>query len=347
MPKSSRASARREESHDRPSPQQPQPIADKKRKRAAPAADDTASGILGKQQTIQELFSTKQQKVPQVIKPLDPAIDATVVQKASPTTVASSPDSKRQKIHTALHASSPGASSDTLRAESMYNFPSRQRASSNNAIDLTDSPTGSPAPRRPLMKSAAQANFNAQLGAKKIVVKNLRTTPRSDPKQYLNQTWEKLNTSLDAIFRDTKIPYSLEELYRGVENVCRQGYAAELCGKLEDKARTYAVTCVKAERLGDLQQSNVDMLKAVVEAWAVWNRQMVCKLEHKRMKTERLICDTGHYPWYLLLHGPSLSSSNKKAINSRDGSVFIPDHYIRGQPTTNEDTQRNMRYHLL
>jgi cullin-4 len=287
MPKPNRVSARREESHDYPSQpsqqqQQQQATADKKRKRAT-TADNSTFGTLGKQQTIQDLFSTTQQKVPQVTKPLDPAVDTCGAQKAPTTTVASSPDSKRQKLHTAPHASSPTAVSENLRAESMYNFPSRHRSSSNNAIDLTASPTASPAPRRPLMKSAAQANFNTHLGAKKIVVKNLRTTLRSDPKQYLNLTWDKLNKSLDAIFEDSKIPYSLEELYRGVENVCRQGHAAELCGKLEEKARTYAATSVKAGRLGDLQQSNVDMLKAVVEAWAVWNRQMVCKLNQRHV----------------------------------------------------------------
>jgi cullin-4 len=272
MPKLSRASARREESHDH---QQP---SDKKRKRASTTADSTAAqSTSGKQQTIQELFSTNVQKVAQVTKPLDQtaAADASVSPK-TPTTAPSSPGGKRQKLHTAPHAPSPSAPSDTLRAESMYNFPSRHRPSSGTAIDLTDSPTSSPSPRRSIPRSKAPANFNPHLGAKKIVVKNLRTTPRSDPKQYLNQTWEKLDKSLDAIFGDTKIPYSLEELYRGVENVCRQGYAAELCGRLEEKAETYASGTVKARQLGDLQKSNVDMLEAVVTAWKVWNRHMVC-----------------------------------------------------------------------
>jgi cullin-4 len=270
MPKLSRASARREES-----PEHQQPSSDKKRKRANTGADGSASSTSGKQQTIQELFSTNVQKVAQVTKPLDHNPDASVPPK-TPTTAASSPDSKRQKLHTAPHAPLLSASSDALSAESMYNFPSRHRAGPGTPIDLTDSPTSSPSPRRSIARSKAPANFNTHLGAKKIIVKNLRTTPRSDPKQYFNQTWEKLDKSLDAIFGDTKISYSLEELYRGVENICRQGYAAELCERLEEKAETYASGTVKAQKLGNLQKSNVDMLEAVVDAWAVWNRQMVC-----------------------------------------------------------------------
>ncbi|KAF2425729.1 Cullin-domain-containing protein [Tothia fuscella] len=213
-----------------------------------------------KQQTISELFSTNQQKVPQVTKPIDSTDGKTA-----------SPKHKRQKLGSI--ASSPPRR-ETLPAKSMYEFPSRNRATSNsNVVDLTESPTGTPSSRR-APKPFSQTNYNPRLGAKKLVVKNLRTIPRADPNQYLNQTWEKLSKALDAIFRDQKIPYSLEELYRGVENVCRQGHAAELCGRLEKLAKTYAEDLVKSGQFGDDLQGNTLVLGAVVTAWAVWNKQM-------------------------------------------------------------------------
>lgn len=151
-------------------------------------------------------------------------------------------------------------------------------------VDLTNSPAGNPSPRR-VTKAFAQSNFNPHLGAKKIVVKNLRTTPRADPNQYLSQTWKKLDISLDAIFRNEDIPFSLEELYRGVENVCRQGHAEELCGKLEEKARLYAVACVKNGPLADLETDSVALLRAVTATWLIWNKQMVSRGQWKRDMT--------------------------------------------------------------
>jgi cullin-4 len=254
MHKSNRASARREESTD----------SEKKRKRSSAA---TTSSSTAKQQTISELFSTNQQRVPQVTKPIDTPDHVT--DKNSITTA--SPKSKRQKLQQI--ASSPPPR-DALPPESMYCFPSRNKGN-GAVVDLTNSPTGSPSPRR-VTKAFAQSNYNPHLGAKKIVVKNLRTAPRSDPNQYLDQTWKKLDVSLDAIFGNQDIPFSLEELYRGVENVCRQGHAAELCKRLEEKAKSYSVASVKGGPWVNMDMGSVDILRAVAAAWLVWNKQMVC-----------------------------------------------------------------------
>ncbi|KAE9994625.1 hypothetical protein EG327_006768 [Venturia inaequalis] len=195
-----------------------------------------------KQQTIQHLFST--------------------------TKLAEPPKQKRQKLS---NESSPATYQETLPATSMYSFPARNKQNAPNVIDLTDSPTASPSPRKPLRP--ARNSYNPNLGAKKIIVKNLRTAPSSIPQQYFEQTWQKLEVSLDAIFGTKEIPYSMEELYRGAENVCRQGHSADLCGRLEEKAQLYA---------GHLQQSiwkNIDaasteVLQEVVNAWAMWSKQM-------------------------------------------------------------------------
>ena len=249
MQKSGRTSARPQDNQDQ--------LKDKKRRRLA---DESTAAVL-QQQTISELFSTGQQKTPQITKPLDPS-EALHLSKLAET-----PRSKRQK----LRPSSPAP--DRLPATSMYSFPSRNKTIGSNVIDLTDSPNASPSPRKPLKPT--RSNYNPNLGAKKIVVKNLRTAPRADPSQYLDQTWMRLAVSLDAIFAGKSVlPYSMEELYKGAENVCRQGHSAELCGRLEQKAQTYAGSLQRSLLQGIDAESTV-LLQEVVNAWSTWNRQMV------------------------------------------------------------------------
>lgn len=248
MQKSGRTSARREENKDQ----------SRERKRRRFAEDSTAPVL--QQQTISELFSTGQQKTSQTTKPVDPLEDPHA------NKLAEIPRNKRQK----LRPSSPAP--EKLPATSMYSFPSRSKTNGSNVIDLTDSPNASPSPRKPL--KLVRSTYNPNLGAKKIVVKNLRTVPRTDPHEYLDQTWKKLDVSLDAIFCGKAIPCSMEELYKGAENVCRQGHSAELCGRLEQKAQLYAGELQKS-LLQSVDSQSTLVLQGVVNAWSRWNKHMV------------------------------------------------------------------------
>jgi cullin-4 len=214
------------------------------------------------QPTISELFSA-------TAKPIDHT--AAAHQKTKLATDA--PRHKRQKLE---HPSSPASTtSEHLLPGSMYSFPSsRQRTNGANVVDLTKSPGGSPNGPLKKLPTRPRPNLHPELGAKRIVVKNLRTVPRTDPRQYFNATWEKLDKSLDAVFRGEKVPYSLEELYKGVENVCRQNHASELSGKLEARARDHATNSVKKSLLQGIAQSNVEVLRVVVAAWTTWVTQM-------------------------------------------------------------------------
>lgn len=155
----------------------------------------------------------------------------------------------------------------------MYNFTST-KTKANAVIDLTASPS---AEKRKLSVSAQKPNgFNVHSGPKKLVVKNLRTTPRIDPQQYLDKVWQQEDTSLDAIFRGEKEPYSLEELYRAAENVCRQGKAADLYKRLRAKCSDHLMTNVRT-RLVRLTktQPTADVLKTFVDEWQTWKRQLL------------------------------------------------------------------------
>jgi Cullin family/Cullin protein neddylation domain len=161
--------------------------------------------------------------------------------------------------------------------DKMYSFPST-KLHTNGVIDLTGSspPSPSHARKASLSSSPRPTAFTPHQGAKKLVVKNLRTTPRVDPEQYFKKVWGQLDAALTTLFNDEQSNCSLEELYRGAENLCRQGRSAELysllrarCEKhLRERVREGLVT--KASQL-----SHVDLLSSYLEAWRTWSGRLV------------------------------------------------------------------------
>jgi cullin 4 len=226
-----------------PPDNEPRPSAnDRKRKRRSSASDPS-------QKTISQLFTTdlKAQAVPTCFEN-----GKTVVRDLSPSRKLYEPLSPPQK----------------MPLDSMYSFPTRQPH--NGVIDLTNSPESTPPQRAP------KQTFNSHLGAKRIVVKNLRAARKTDPKQYLEQQWEKLDKALCAIFGNAdKLPSSHEELYRGVQNVCNQGYAEILHTRLQAKATDYMMSEVKPLLENGIEQSPLQKLEVVLDAWTQWQAKFV------------------------------------------------------------------------
>jgi hypothetical protein len=163
----------------------------------------------------------------------------------------------------------------------MYSFPSsRPRLNgANGVVDLTGpSPPISPQSRMRNKSFAAQDRpvaFAPHQGPKKLVVKNLRTAPRSDPEQYFEKVWGQLDVSLTAIFKNERLPHSCEELYRGAENVCRQGKAAETYKRLRERFTMYMSQNLREELKSKANgSSDTDTLKAFVNAWTKWSSQL-------------------------------------------------------------------------
>ncbi|KAJ9501345.1 hypothetical protein H2202_003139 [Exophiala xenobiotica] len=160
-----------------------------------------------------------------------------------------------------------------LSNKDMYTFTSKSAA--NNVVDLTGSPE-SQSHRRKTSFASPKIPFNPHQGPKKLVVKNLRTVPRIDPQQYFEQIWTQEDKALDAVFGNEKQPYSLEELYKGAENVCRQGKAAELYARLSRKCETFLTDTVRDKiRRDEGTSSDADVLQAFVNAWATWQKQLL------------------------------------------------------------------------
>ncbi|KZF26715.1 nuclear pore complex subunit Nup192 [Xylona heveae TC161] len=191
------------------------------------------------------------------------------------------PSSKRVKLsHAAALASSPTAkAAGLLPAEKMYKFNSSNSAS-NNVIDLTKphSSGSSAAPAAPKKPNGVvrPSNFTPHTGAKRLTIKNLRKTPRIDPDQYFAKIWGQLDTALTAIYNKEKVSQSLEELYKGVENLCRQDRAANLYGKLCERCKDHVMNNLREPLIAKAKHSkDVDLLRAVLDSWAAWNGQLM------------------------------------------------------------------------
>ncbi|RMZ85556.1 hypothetical protein DV737_g578, partial [Chaetothyriales sp. CBS 132003] len=156
----------------------------------------------------------------------------------------------------------------------MYHFTSN-RPKPQGAIDLTASPSAEK--RKASFSNHHRATtFAPHQGPKKLVVKNLRTTPRIPPQQYLDRVWQQQDVSLDAIFSNKKEPYSLEELYKGAENVCRQGQGAELYTRLRHRCERHLETTVRTGLQTEARTASPDdFLASFANAWAVWQKQLV------------------------------------------------------------------------
>ncbi|KAJ5492097.1 Winged helix-turn-helix transcription repressor DNA-binding [Penicillium expansum] len=151
---------------------------------------------------------------------------------------------------------SPSLFSPTQKIHTMYPIsgsPPKNGAAPGRGL------SGSNGPVRPqgLNANTRQNNFSPHTGAKKLVVKNLRTGPRLNQESYFDKVWSQLDAALMAIFDGRKPESSLEELYKGGEMEFVSG-----------KMRMNLVT-----RAGG--STDVDTLRAVIEAWSAWHSKLV------------------------------------------------------------------------
>ena len=220
------------------------------------------------QKTISELFATS--KIPSA------RLKNATADGVSPT--------KRLKFS---HPTSPP--SKPLTSAEMYSFPpsNTEQASKTDGkvdgpevIDLTGSPTGgSPKPtptRRRPSGTVRPATLKPHKGPRKLVVKNLKETPKADPELYYNQVWKQLDAALSAIFANEKMPYSFEELYKGVESLCRQDHAPAAYRKLREKCKQNVSLRVLEPLVQNASTADaVGTLGAIVKAWSTWTAQLV------------------------------------------------------------------------
>lgn len=157
-------------------------------------------------------------------------------------------------------------------------------AANHEVVDLTESPPSSQIPSLPAQRSSTpilrSKQASSYTGPKKLVIKNLRNIPRADPNQYFELIWNQLEAALSAIFRDAEIPYSLEDLYKGVETLCRQDRGPLLYKKLSEKCRNELTSLLKDPLIKEADtMEDSGVLRSLIDAWSSWNARLVSELQ--------------------------------------------------------------------
>ncbi|KAI0390250.1 cullin-4A [Xylariaceae sp. FL0594] len=123
-------------------------------------------------------------------------------------------------------------------------------------------------------QAIARPVFHSGHGAKKLVIKNLRTTSSAhDLEQYYQNTQRDLIDGLQAIFAQQNPRQPLESLYRGVEDICRHGNARKLYMMLREHCESYLNDRLQKSIIAHAGSSNVDMLQSLHKHWVLWNTQ--------------------------------------------------------------------------
>ena len=120
------------------------------------------------------------------------------------------------------------------------------------------------------------SNFQPNTGAKRLVIKNLRTTSRKDVDDYYDRTWNELELALSSVFSRRSPNSPLEVLCRGVEAICRRGRADKLFTHLKSRCKTYLEDILLPAIEKGSSSSNVDALRTVKQYWTQWTEQSVC-----------------------------------------------------------------------
>ena len=162
-----------------------------------------------------------------------------------------------------------------IRARDMYNFSANHRRAPSEIIDLTSSPNGSPMKKKAPNGLVKPSHFTSSTGPKKLVVKNLKRTTGTDPEQYYNDVWARLDAALTAIFHDEKVLHSKETLYNEVMILCRQNKAPTLYEMLCRKCTKEVIVRVKAplvEIAG--RDPDVEVLRTLINVWTSWSERL-------------------------------------------------------------------------
>lgn len=113
---------------------------------------------------------------------------------------------------------------------------------------------------------------NKQTAAKKLVIKNLKITPKLPP-DFQARSWDKLKNAVIAIQTAQAINTSLEELYQAVENLCSHGMAETVYQQLKELIENHVAEIVK-QFLGESMDKLVFM-KKMNEAWSSHCQQII------------------------------------------------------------------------
>lgn len=121
-------------------------------------------------------------------------------------------------------------------------------------------------------------SYRPYTGAKKLVIKNFRHSATNEKlEKYYERTEQELVDALYEIFSGRKPKLPLERLSRAVEDICRRGQDSDLqlYETLRRKCEEHLTQDVLRSIKSRAGNTDVDMLRSVLEHWRVWNGQIV------------------------------------------------------------------------
>jgi hypothetical protein len=231
--------------------------ASRKRKLSSRHSARRESSPASRQPSISDLFTSQQKASVEVDGPKEPPVSKRLKSDHPPATI--------------LREYTPPK---TMSTAEMYNFPPKS-PKAPTFIDLTSTADSSPKARKANGCHTAKGVSAGHGGAKKLVVKNLKAPAKANTKDYLEQVWKKLDGALDHVFAEGKVTSPMQELYHGVENVCRQGHASTVYSRLKDRLKKHVNGALREGLLEEVGKESVDILRAVLASYAQWTKQMV------------------------------------------------------------------------
>ncbi|CCF36798.1 Cullin family protein [Colletotrichum higginsianum] len=161
-------------------------------------------------------------------------------------------------------------------------------------------------------------SYRPYTGAKKLVIKNLRPAARNEQlEQYYQRTEQELVDALQDIFHGKKPRLPLERLYRAVEDICRRGKDNELqlYETLRRKCEEHLTRNVMRSIQSNGGNTDVDMLKSVLQHWRVWNSQIMMIRSTFSYLDRTFLLKNKSYP---SINDMTISQFKRMAFPSRD-----------------------------
>lgn len=187
-----------------------------------------------------------------------------------------SPPSRRRPRVDSIPSSQPRTAPDPKRIRAAETAsPTTFRPTS--AASLNTMATATMSAKAMGKKPEGVAGFQPLSGARRIVIKNLRTSSKTaaDVEDYYKKTWENVETALRSILKGQVPRVPLERVYRGVEDLCLRRQGDKLFGVLKQECEKH----LYREVLGQIREGGLtistDVLLRVRTQWAAFNKTLI------------------------------------------------------------------------
>lgn len=163
----------------------------------------------------------------------------------------------------------PGAEQSQAKRQRTLDFSASQNSAKGNVL----SAMGVMPPSQ--LDVRLPGAFQAQIGVKKLVIKNLRQDrPVVDLEAHYKKVQNQVLEAVEATLRDEPVKQPLEVLYRNVEDICRSKRSETLYEELRLRCEEYLQNTLLSNMRGTSGRDQpLAFLQLVLAAWKDWSRK--------------------------------------------------------------------------